>query len=168
MCGRFVSGVYLALHFIGWNCFSIDCWFLRSSQAKIRVHRFGRWLIRVLITVLSFSAVLVLVRKLARREKEKLAFPTLALSGKTNCVLRFVNGQFRDTYIPTIEDTYRQVVSCNKQITTLQITDTYVCRRVINIDLTCSALLLVLAHTSSRRCNAWAFKRVTPLCYSIR
>ena len=45
-------------------------------------------------------------------------------SGKTNCVLRFVNGQFRENYIPTVEDTYRQVVSCNKQITTLQITDT--------------------------------------------
>lgn len=44
--------------------------------------------------------------------------------GKTNCVLRFVNGQYRDTYVPTVEDTYRQVVSCNKQITTLQITDT--------------------------------------------
>ncbi|CAF0914814.1 unnamed protein product [Rotaria sordida] len=44
--------------------------------------------------------------------------------GKTNCVLRFVNGQFRENYIPTIEDTYRQVVSCNKQITTLQIFDT--------------------------------------------
>jgi hypothetical protein len=45
--------------------------------------------------------------------------------GKTNCVLRFVNGQFRENYVPTVEDTYRQVVSCNKQITTLQITDTY-------------------------------------------
>ncbi|CAM4901115.1 unnamed protein product [Rotaria socialis] len=44
--------------------------------------------------------------------------------GKTNCVLRFVNGQFRENYIPTVEDTYRQVVSCNKQITTLQIFDT--------------------------------------------
>ena len=48
------------------------------------------------------------------------------VSGKTNCVLRFVNGQFRENYIPTVEDTYRQVVSCNKLITTLQITDTYV------------------------------------------
>ncbi|CAF1468470.1 unnamed protein product, partial [Didymodactylos carnosus] len=43
---------------------------------------------------------------------------------KTSCVLRFVKGQFRDNYIPTVEDTYRQVVNCNKQITTLQITDT--------------------------------------------
>ncbi|RWS16447.1 GTP-binding protein Di-Ras2-like protein [Dinothrombium tinctorium] len=31
---------------------------------------------------------------------------------------------FRDSYIPTIEDTYRQVISCNKNICTLQITDT--------------------------------------------
>jgi Ras-related protein Rap-1B len=52
--------------------------------------------------------------------------------GKTNCILRFVNGQFRETYIPTVEDTYRQVVSCNKQITTLQITDTYVKRKKQN------------------------------------
>jgi GTPase SAR1 family protein len=56
-------------------------------------------------------------------------FPSI--SGKTNCVLRFVNGQFRENYIPTIEDTYRQVVSCNKQITTLQITDTYVEENII-------------------------------------
>ena len=48
------------------------------------------------------------------------------VTGKTNCVLRFVSGQFRENYIPTVEDTYRQVVSCNKLITTLQITDTYV------------------------------------------
>ncbi|CAG2171237.1 unnamed protein product, partial [Oppiella nova] len=31
---------------------------------------------------------------------------------------------FRDSYIPTIEDTYRQVISCNKNVCTLQITDT--------------------------------------------
>lgn len=49
----------------------------------------------------------------------------IIILGKTNCVLRFVNGQYRENYIPTVEDTYRQVVSCNKQITTLQITDTY-------------------------------------------
>lgn len=33
-------------------------------------------------------------------------------------------GTFRDAYIPTIEDTYRQVISCNKNVCTLQITDT--------------------------------------------
>ncbi|XP_025016743.1 GTP-binding protein Di-Ras2-like [Tetranychus urticae] len=44
--------------------------------------------------------------------------------GKSSLVLRFVKGIFRETYIPTIEDTYRQVISCNKNICTLQITDT--------------------------------------------
>lgn len=44
--------------------------------------------------------------------------------GKSSLVLRFVRGTFRETYIPTIEDTYRQVISCNKQVCTLQITDT--------------------------------------------
>ncbi|XP_069835526.1 GTP-binding protein Di-Ras3 [Dendropsophus ebraccatus] len=44
--------------------------------------------------------------------------------GKSSLVLRFVRGTFRETYIPTIEDTYRQVISCDKNICTLQITDT--------------------------------------------
>lgn len=44
--------------------------------------------------------------------------------GKSSLVLRFVKGTFRESYIPTIEDTYRQVISCNKNICTLQITDT--------------------------------------------
>lgn len=44
--------------------------------------------------------------------------------GKSSLVLRFVRGTFRDSYVPTIEDTYRQVISCNKQVCTLQITDT--------------------------------------------
>jgi Ras-related protein Rap-1B len=29
--------------------------------------------------------------------------------GKSSLVLRFIKGTFRDSYIPTIEDTYRQV-----------------------------------------------------------
>lgn len=44
--------------------------------------------------------------------------------GKSSLVLRFVRGTFRESYIPTIEDTYRQVIGCNKNICTLQITDT--------------------------------------------
>lgn len=44
--------------------------------------------------------------------------------GKSSLVLRFVRGTFRESYIPTIEDTYRQVISCNQNICTLQITDT--------------------------------------------
>lgn len=44
--------------------------------------------------------------------------------GKSSLVLRFVRGTFRETYIPTVEDTYRQVISCDKNICTLQITDT--------------------------------------------
>lgn len=31
--------------------------------------------------------------------------------GKSSLVLRFVKGSFRESYIPTIEDTYRQVSS---------------------------------------------------------
>ncbi|KAM9367215.1 GTP-binding protein Di-Ras2 [Phaethornis superciliosus] len=44
--------------------------------------------------------------------------------GKSSLVLRFVKGTFREIYIPTVEDTYRQVISCDKSICTLQITDT--------------------------------------------
>ncbi|XP_037228228.1 GTP-binding protein Di-Ras2-like [Falco biarmicus] len=43
--------------------------------------------------------------------------------GKSSLVLRFVKGTFRESYIPTIEDTYWQVISCDKSICTLQITD---------------------------------------------
>ncbi|XP_051855419.1 GTP-binding protein Di-Ras2-like [Antechinus flavipes] len=44
--------------------------------------------------------------------------------GKSSLVLRFVRGTFRETYVPTIEDTYRQVICCEKSVCTLQITDT--------------------------------------------
>ena len=30
--------------------------------------------------------------------------------GKSSLVLRFIKGTFRESYIPTIEDTYRQVI----------------------------------------------------------
>ncbi|BHF68816.1 GTP-binding protein Di-Ras1 [Sparganum proliferum] len=38
--------------------------------------------------------------------------------------MRFVKGTFKEAYVPTIEDTFRQVISCNRQVCTLQITDT--------------------------------------------
>lgn len=44
--------------------------------------------------------------------------------GKTSLVLRFINNTFKENYIPTIEDTYRKVISSNKAVCTLQITDT--------------------------------------------
>uniref|UniRef100_G3UFL3 DIRAS family GTPase 3 n=2 Tax=Loxodonta africana TaxID=9785 RepID=G3UFL3_LOXAF len=44
--------------------------------------------------------------------------------GKSALVQRWVRGTFRDTYLPTIEDTYRQVVSCNNKVGALHITDT--------------------------------------------
>lgn len=44
--------------------------------------------------------------------------------GKSSLILRFVRGTFKEPYTPTIEDTYRQVISCNKQVCTLLITDT--------------------------------------------
>uniref|UniRef100_A0A6G1S7U8 GTP-binding protein Di-Ras2 n=1 Tax=Aceria tosichella TaxID=561515 RepID=A0A6G1S7U8_9ACAR len=43
--------------------------------------------------------------------------------GKSSLVLRFVKGKFSDSYVPTIEDTYQQVISCNRNVCTLQITD---------------------------------------------
>ncbi|XP_002130534.2 GTP-binding protein Di-Ras2-like isoform X1 [Ciona intestinalis] len=44
--------------------------------------------------------------------------------GKSSLVLRFIKGTFKETYVPTIEDTYRQIVNCDKNVCTLQITDT--------------------------------------------
>ncbi|OQV12564.1 GTP-binding protein Di-Ras2 [Hypsibius exemplaris] len=44
--------------------------------------------------------------------------------GKSSMILRFVKGTFREAYIPTIEDTYTQVISCDNNVCTLQVTDT--------------------------------------------
>ena len=41
--------------------------------------------------------------------------------GKTSLVLRFIHGTFRDTYIPTIEDTYRKVSYFEKILVDLNI-----------------------------------------------
>lgn len=44
--------------------------------------------------------------------------------GKSALVQRWVRGNFRDIYLPTIEDTYRQVLGCNHSMGVLHITDT--------------------------------------------
>ncbi|XP_004483751.1 GTP-binding protein Di-Ras3 [Dasypus novemcinctus] len=44
--------------------------------------------------------------------------------GKSALVQRWVRGTFRDAYLPTIEDTYRQVMSCDNSVGALHITDT--------------------------------------------
>jgi DIRAS family, GTP-binding Ras-like 2 len=38
--------------------------------------------------------------------------------------MRFVRGVFKDAYVPTIEDTYRHLITSNKLVCSLQITDT--------------------------------------------
>ncbi|XP_058393029.1 GTP-binding protein Di-Ras3 [Diceros bicornis minor] len=44
--------------------------------------------------------------------------------GKSALVQRWVRGNFRDAYLPTIEDTYRQALGCNHSKGALHITDT--------------------------------------------
>ncbi|ELV11320.1 GTP-binding protein Di-Ras3 isoform X2 [Tupaia chinensis] len=44
--------------------------------------------------------------------------------GKSALVQRWVRGTFREAYLPTIEDTYRQVLGCNHTPGALHITDT--------------------------------------------
>ncbi|EFX68411.1 hypothetical protein DAPPUDRAFT_63150 [Daphnia pulex] len=48
-----------------------------------------------------------------------------AATGKSSLVLRFVRDTFNERHIPTVEDVYCQVVSCNKNsVCNLQIVDT--------------------------------------------
>uniref|UniRef100_A0A8C3VWN4 DIRAS family GTPase 3 n=1 Tax=Catagonus wagneri TaxID=51154 RepID=A0A8C3VWN4_9CETA len=44
--------------------------------------------------------------------------------GKSALVQRWVRGNFREAYLPTIEDTYRQVLGCSHKVGALHITDT--------------------------------------------
>ena len=59
---------------------------------------------------------------------QALYFDSSKVNGVINASLYLISGlfsgTFRDAYIPTIEDTYRQVISSNKNVCTLQITDT--------------------------------------------
>uniref|UniRef100_A0A8C9RJW8 Small monomeric GTPase n=1 Tax=Scleropages formosus TaxID=113540 RepID=A0A8C9RJW8_SCLFO len=44
--------------------------------------------------------------------------------GKSSLVLRFMKRTFCKTYVPTVEDTYTVMITCDKSICTLQLTDT--------------------------------------------
>lgn len=44
--------------------------------------------------------------------------------GKSSLVLRFIKGTFRESYIPTIEDTYRQVSKLKQMLLSYLITKT--------------------------------------------
>ncbi|XP_024589317.1 GTP-binding protein Di-Ras3-like, partial [Neophocaena asiaeorientalis asiaeorientalis] len=44
--------------------------------------------------------------------------------GKSALVQRWVRGNFREAYLPTIEDTYRQALGCSHKAGALHITDT--------------------------------------------
>lgn len=66
-----------------------------EQNIDYRVVVFGAGQISILFTSLSTAPVNVNI--------------VLGGVGKSSLVLRFIKGTFKDSYIPTIEDTYRQV-----------------------------------------------------------
>jgi len=82
-----------------------------------------------MLQVQNYTGALVVVRESAMPEQSNdyrvVVFGAGGV-GKSSLVLRFVRGTFRDTYVPTIEDTYRQVISCNKQVCTSLFSFTFV------------------------------------------
>ncbi|KAK0075240.1 hypothetical protein PV326_011760, partial [Microctonus aethiopoides] len=44
--------------------------------------------------------------------------------GKSSLILRFITGELPVSYVPTIEDTYQQVISVHNNVCILRITDT--------------------------------------------
>ncbi|XP_062849763.1 GTP-binding protein Di-Ras1b [Trichomycterus rosablanca] len=74
--------------------------------------------------------------------------------GKTSLVLRFVKETFHDSYNPTVEDTYWQVIGCERSVCMLHITDTsgsyqFPAMQRLNISKS-DAFILVYSVTSRR------------------
>ncbi|XP_077000001.1 GTP-binding protein Di-Ras3-like [Tamandua tetradactyla] len=70
---------------------------------------------------------LLIIRALMRQRRSKdyrVVVMGSAGVGKSALVQKWVRGTFRDVYLPTIEDTYRQVMSCDNSVGALHITDT--------------------------------------------
>lgn len=57
-------------------------------------------------------------------EDYRVAFYGAGRVGKSSIIIRFIKNQFNPSYVPTIEDTYQQVITSNQKICMLQIIDT--------------------------------------------